>query len=151
VERSKYVSSFIGFAPAENPRLLIAVVMDEPKTGARDGGGVSAPIFREIAQRVLGDLNVVPDMTPLADPPPGEQDIPEAVVNVEEINVTGPPTEEYAVPVARPAASTRKKTSEKPGGKKDDTSPVAAKTAVVAVPPKTSKTVSTIWKTKPRT
>ncbi len=60
---AKYVSSFIGFAPADNPAVVIAVVMDEPSGGARDGGQVSAPVFREIAEAVLPELNVVPDGT----------------------------------------------------------------------------------------
>ncbi len=58
---AKYVSSFIGFAPADNPSVVIAVVMDEPSGGARDGGQVSAPVFREIAEGILPELNVVPD------------------------------------------------------------------------------------------
>ena len=60
---AKYVSSFIGFAPADNPAVVIAVVMDEPSGGARDGGQVSAPVFREIAEAVLPELNVAPDGT----------------------------------------------------------------------------------------
>ncbi|MGI8641198.1 MAG: peptidoglycan D,D-transpeptidase FtsI family protein [Pyrinomonadaceae bacterium] len=60
---AKYVSSFIGFAPAENPSVVIAVVMDEPIGGARDGGQVSAPVFKEIAEQILPELNVVPDAT----------------------------------------------------------------------------------------
>jgi membrane peptidoglycan carboxypeptidase len=58
---AKYVSSFIGFAPAENPSVVIAVVMDEPRNGGRDGGQVSAPIFKEIAEGILPELNAVPD------------------------------------------------------------------------------------------
>jgi cell division protein FtsI/penicillin-binding protein 2 len=61
VESGRYVSSFIGFAPADNPSVVIAVVMDEPQGGARDGGQVSAPVFREIAEQVLPELNVIPD------------------------------------------------------------------------------------------
>jgi cell division protein FtsI (penicillin-binding protein 3) len=58
---AKYVSSFVGFAPADDPALVIAVVLDEPRGGARDGGQVSAPIFREIAEQVLPELNIIPD------------------------------------------------------------------------------------------
>lgn len=58
---NKYVSSFIGFAPADDPSIVIAVVMDEPTGGARDGGQVSAPVFRRIAEQVLPELNVAPD------------------------------------------------------------------------------------------
>src|SRR5215213_2509878 len=61
VDSGKYVSSFIGIAPMDNPSVVIAVVMDEPAGGARDGGQVSAPVFREIAEQILPELNVAPD------------------------------------------------------------------------------------------
>jgi cell division protein FtsI (penicillin-binding protein 3) len=61
IDSSKYISSFIGMAPANDPRVLVAVVMDEPKAGARDGGFVSAPVFKEIAQRILEEMKVPMD------------------------------------------------------------------------------------------
>ena len=61
VDAGKYVSSFIGMAPAENPAVVILVVMDEPTGGARDGGQVSAPVFREIAEGILPEMNIAPD------------------------------------------------------------------------------------------
>lgn len=61
IDSNKYVSSFIGMAPADNPEVVIAVVLDEPQGGARDGGQVSAPIFRQIAEQVLPELNIAPD------------------------------------------------------------------------------------------
>lgn len=61
VDAGKYISSFIGMAPAENPSVVILVVMDEPSGGARDGGQVSAPVFREIAEAILPEMNIVPD------------------------------------------------------------------------------------------
>ncbi|MBA3599776.1 MAG: penicillin-binding protein 2 [Acidobacteria bacterium] len=61
VSGSKYTSSFVGFAPAENPSVVIAVVMDEPKGALRNGGQVSAPVFREIARQILPEMSVVPD------------------------------------------------------------------------------------------
>lgn len=62
VNRTKYVSSFVGFAPAHDPAITIAVVIDEPKIGGRDGGGAAAPAFREIAQTVLAELKIAPDL-----------------------------------------------------------------------------------------
>ena len=62
INRAKYVSSFVGFAPADDPAVTIAVVMDEPKLGGRDGGGAAAPAFREIAQSVLPELRIRPDL-----------------------------------------------------------------------------------------
>ncbi|OGF48213.1 MAG: hypothetical protein A2452_03955 [Candidatus Firestonebacteria bacterium RIFOXYC2_FULL_39_67] len=52
---SKYVASFAGFAPADNPKLAILVVVDEPSTsrGIYYGGSVAAPAFGKIAKRAL--------------------------------------------------------------------------------------------------
>ena len=61
IDSSKYVSSFTGMAPLDNPQIVVAVVMDEPKVGARDGGMVSAPVFKEIAQNILQEMKVAPD------------------------------------------------------------------------------------------
>src|SRR5690606_35991318 len=60
VNSAKYISSFMGFAPAEDPRITIAVVIDEPKLGGRDGGHAAAPAFKEIAEGVLPELGVMP-------------------------------------------------------------------------------------------
>jgi cell division protein FtsI (penicillin-binding protein 3) len=57
---TKYIGSFVGFAPVENPAVVIIVVIDEP-AGAYHGGDVAAPVFREIAEQILPDLNVAPD------------------------------------------------------------------------------------------
>ena len=57
---SKYVSSFIGFAPLPHPRLTILVQIDEPK-GSHYGGDVSAPFFQRIAQESLLQLRVPPE------------------------------------------------------------------------------------------
>ena len=62
VSGSKYVSSFIGFAPIDDPAVTIAVVMDEPKIGGRNGGQVSAPVFKEIAEAVLAEMKVPFDL-----------------------------------------------------------------------------------------
>lgn len=61
IDSSKYISSFIGMAPADDPEIVVAVVMDEPKSGARDGGMVAAPVFREIAQQLLFEMKVAND------------------------------------------------------------------------------------------
>ena len=57
---SKYVSSFIGFAPLPKPKITILVQIDEPK-GGHYGGDVSAPFFQKIAQETLMLLRVMPD------------------------------------------------------------------------------------------
>jgi cell division protein FtsI (penicillin-binding protein 3) len=61
---SKWVSSFVGVVPAEDPRLAIIVVVDEPQ-GGHLGGAVAAPIFKEIAEQSLRYLHVAPTV-PLA-------------------------------------------------------------------------------------
>lgn len=57
---SKYVASFIGFAPLPRPRITVLVQIDEPH-GSHYGGEVAGPIFRNIAQEVLLQLRVAPD------------------------------------------------------------------------------------------
>ncbi|MFN2530296.1 MAG: penicillin-binding protein [Pyrinomonadaceae bacterium] len=59
--KSKFVGSFVGFAPVSNPEVVIIVVMDEP-AGSYHGGDVAAPVFREIAEQILPALGVVPDI-----------------------------------------------------------------------------------------
>jgi cell division protein FtsI/penicillin-binding protein 2 len=56
---SRYVASFIGFAPARDARLLVAVVVDEPG-GSRSGGEVAAPAFEKIASFALPYLGIGP-------------------------------------------------------------------------------------------
>lgn len=58
---TKYIGSFVGFAPVSNPAVVIIVVIDEPQ-GAYHGGDVAAPVFREIAEQILPDLSVLPDV-----------------------------------------------------------------------------------------
>jgi len=65
----KYVSSFIGFFPADHPEVCISVVMDEPKEGYY-GGKVCGPVFREIAERCASYLNIPPDPSVATNMPP---------------------------------------------------------------------------------
>jgi cell division protein FtsI (penicillin-binding protein 3) len=58
--KSKYLASFIGFAPLPHPKITVLVQIDEPK-GAIYGGSVAAPVFQKIAQQVLLRLKVPPD------------------------------------------------------------------------------------------
>ena len=58
---TKFVGSFVGFAPVNNPQVVIIVVIDEP-AGAYHGGDVAAPIFREVAEQILPNLGVMPDI-----------------------------------------------------------------------------------------
>jgi cell division protein FtsI/penicillin-binding protein 2 len=58
--QSAYVASFIGFAPASNPKLLCAVVVDEPQAGSIYGGTVAAPAFGQIMSFALPYLRIPP-------------------------------------------------------------------------------------------
>jgi cell division protein FtsI (penicillin-binding protein 3) len=57
--KERYLSSFLGFAPADHPELAILVIVDEPRTQTY-GGVVAAPAFRRIALETLGYLNIPP-------------------------------------------------------------------------------------------
>jgi len=58
----KYVASFVGFAPVSNPRIIVAVMVDEPDpSGLHYGGSVAGPLFSTIAANVLRTMNVSPD------------------------------------------------------------------------------------------
>ena len=78
---NKYVSSFIGFAPASAPRLIVAVMLDEPGAGQYYGGTVAAPVFRNVMEGSLRLLGVKPD-APLNNvvlPPPDAPKVKEEV------------------------------------------------------------------------
>lgn len=58
---NKVVGSFFGIAPADSPRVVVAVAIDEPTKGSRFGGVVAAPVFKNVTRRVLNYMAVVPD------------------------------------------------------------------------------------------
>jgi len=60
----KYISSFIGFFPADDPELCISIVFDEPKNGYY-GGQAAAPVFKQVAERAANYLNIHPDLKDL--------------------------------------------------------------------------------------
>ncbi len=57
----RYVSSFVGFAPVSDPRLVVAVMIDEPGAGKYYGGEVAAPVFSQVMAGALRTLGVAPD------------------------------------------------------------------------------------------
>ena len=57
---TQYVASFVGFAPAADPKLLVSVIVDDPKGGDYYGGTVAAPAFGEIASFALPYLGIPP-------------------------------------------------------------------------------------------
>jgi cell division protein FtsI (penicillin-binding protein 3) len=57
----KYLASFVGFAPVSEPRLIIAVMIDEPAAGHHYGGSVAAPVFAQVMQGALRLMGVAHD------------------------------------------------------------------------------------------
>ncbi|HEX6829431.1 MAG TPA: penicillin-binding protein 2, partial [Burkholderiales bacterium] len=69
---NRYVSSFVGFAPVSNPRLIVAVMIDEPGAGEYYGGAVAAPVFSKVMGSALRSVNAP------ADGPAGRLELPPA-------------------------------------------------------------------------
>ncbi|KAF3999667.1 peptidoglycan D,D-transpeptidase FtsI family protein [Glaciimonas immobilis] len=57
----KYIADFVGFAPASDPRIIVAVMIDEPSNAFRYGGDSAAPVFASVVGNALRTLNVHPD------------------------------------------------------------------------------------------
>jgi len=72
---NKYVSSFVGFAPVSQPRLIVAVMIDEPSAGQHYGGAVAAPVFSNVVGSALRMLGVPTDapVNNVILPPPGSE------------------------------------------------------------------------------
>lgn len=77
----RYVASFVGFAPASDPRLIIAVMIDEPSNGQYYGGAVAAPVFSQVMAGALRLLSIPPDAPTrnIILPPEGAPEIKEVV------------------------------------------------------------------------
>jgi cell division protein FtsI (penicillin-binding protein 3) len=58
----KYRAWFVGIAPISNPRVIVAVMVDEPSAGKWYGGDVAAPVFSDLVQQTLRTLGVQPDL-----------------------------------------------------------------------------------------
>ena len=59
---NKYRAWFVGLAPVEQPRIVVAVMVDEPNNGVYYGGDVAAPVFSQVVQQTLRTLGVEPDL-----------------------------------------------------------------------------------------
>ena len=60
--KGKYLAWFVGMAPIDNPRIVVAVMVDEPRNGKHYGGDVAAPVFSLVVQQALRTLGVAPDL-----------------------------------------------------------------------------------------
>lgn len=78
---SEYIASFIGFAPADNPRIAVLVVVDAPQ-GVYYGGQVAAPVFKNIVLDTLRYLEVPPELK-------GEEKVIEAKITVPDVKNKG--------------------------------------------------------------
>jgi cell division protein FtsI (penicillin-binding protein 3) len=76
---NKFVSSFVGFAPVSDPRLIVAVMVDEPSAGKYYGGEVAAPVFSGVMGGALRALGIPPDDTAkplqMANVPPAREEM----------------------------------------------------------------------------
>jgi len=59
---NKYRAWFVGMAPAAHPRIVVAVMVDEPSKGVYYGGAVAAPVFSQVVQQTLRLMGVPPDL-----------------------------------------------------------------------------------------
>lgn len=65
----EYILSFIGFAPAENPEILIYIAVDAPKFGSQWGSQISAPMYKRMMERILKYMEIPPSSTVVNEPP----------------------------------------------------------------------------------
>jgi cell division protein FtsI (penicillin-binding protein 3) len=61
-DAKKYLAWFVGMAPIDEPRIVVAVMLDEPSAGGHFGGDVAAPVFSQVVQHTLRQLAVEPDL-----------------------------------------------------------------------------------------
>jgi cell division protein FtsI (penicillin-binding protein 3) len=73
-----YIASFTGFAPVSEPRIVVAVMIDEPSGSSYYGGQVAAPVFAQVAAATLRTMQVPPD-GPISLPALPAQPVPESL------------------------------------------------------------------------
>jgi cell division protein FtsI (penicillin-binding protein 3) len=105
----KYTAVFVGFVPVDKPRIVVAVVLDEPSIG-RYGGDLAGPVFRRVAEATLRYLGVTPSASSakIADVK-REGDPADATLAMMRppTQPAAPPTQASAVPGAAPAGTVR--------------------------------------------
>jgi cell division protein FtsI (penicillin-binding protein 3) len=92
-----YIASFVGFAPAQDPKLVISVVLDDPK-GQYYGGQVSAPVFKAVMEESLRSMGV-PAM------PDPEAEIPKSEMESQPLVVTQPASMSTSLPASVPIST----------------------------------------------
>jgi cell division protein FtsI (penicillin-binding protein 3) len=96
--QGKYVGSFVGFAPASNPRLICAVMINQPSKNGHFGGVVAGPVFSRVMSGALNLLNIQPDWPEQLTEPVGH--IVNRIDGLPGIPVVAPPASQSA---AKPA------------------------------------------------
>lgn len=81
----KFVVSFIGYAPVEDPQLIVYVIIDEPNDPLAGGGAVAAPVFREILLKSLRKLEIAPSYMTTADEKQEEAVSVEAMIQTPDV------------------------------------------------------------------
>ncbi|MCA0753822.1 PASTA domain-containing protein [Paenibacillus sp. N4] len=82
----KFVVSFIGYAPVENPKIVVYIVVDEPNDPLVGGGKVAAPAFKQIVLKSLRKMGVAPSYK--TDEAAGKAEVSVAVPNVTEMSLS---------------------------------------------------------------
>jgi membrane peptidoglycan carboxypeptidase len=65
--KDRWVCSFMGFAPADNPKIAMIVIIDEPKADMATGGMIAAPVFQEVTKYALTSSGEIPEASAVAD------------------------------------------------------------------------------------
>ena len=112
--KTKFVASFVGFAPVNNPAITLAIVMDSPDHSMHFGAQASAPVFQELAQQILEylgvphdtDLKSAPEMAKTVAGTGPEEDESESDESVEQLfaEVNNLPADDPLRAPAQPAA-----------------------------------------------
>jgi cell division protein FtsI (penicillin-binding protein 3) len=137
--KTKFVASFVGFAPVNNPAITLAIVMDSPDHSMHFGAQASAPVFQELAQQILEYLGVphdtdvksAPEMAKALAGPVPEEHADEFDGNVEQLfaEVNNLPADDPlrapAPPATQPAADGGPSPSAPPAAYPQTANPVA--------------------------
>ncbi len=134
--KTKYVASFIGFSPVNNPAITIAVILDSP-VGLHQGGQVCAPVFKRIAQQVLEYLHVPHDLDVKN---PQRQTL---MASAKDGDLTDESSDHLGAPLqddSTPASNTQATTAHTPSPRGNDSAPAAEVKSLDAKPPASSGT-----------
>ena len=110
-QRGRYVSSFVGFAPSDNPKIVGLVLIEEPRGARYYGGDIAAPVFARVVSQALGILRVGPEEqrlpeTLLASTSTEKIHYPEGIIPASVHSTVEPSAGPLLPPVEPPSAAT---------------------------------------------